>query len=290
MPVDLHGCERISLFQFCKSSENGPANPEMTAYRSLLMLTLAARQILYEDNHLLVVDKPSDVATMGEQQDRPTIARMAASYLKQKYHKPGNVYVGVVSRLDRLVSGVLVLARTSKAAGRLSEQIRQRKMSKKYMAWVEGALESAHSGTPPSEDWPAVSEASSESNDWMEAEHWLVKNETRHRMQVVPAGTLGAQQARLYYRTLALWKDSSLLDIQLVTGRKHQIRVQLSELGHPILGDRKYGAQRTFATGIALHCYELTLTHPTLRTEMTFRSSPVGHWQNLPEQIRRVLP
>lgn len=236
---------------------------------------ITEEDVLYEDNHLLVLDKPAGVATMGAAAEETTAAKLAATYLKQKYSKPGNVFIGVVSRLDSRVSGVLILARTSKGASRLSEQIRTRKVQKEYLAWVENAAE-------PSEAWRT-------------ATHWLCKNDSKHRMEVVRKSS-SAQQAELRWRCLAQHKNSSLLAIELITGRKHQIRVQLAELGMPIVGDAKYGAERkmvasrfSFGEAIALHCRRQAVKHPTRDAELEFISDPERHWPQLPEHWKELV-
>lgn len=213
--------------------------------------------VLYEDNHLLVVNKPSGLPTMGATGGSPTVVTLAAAYLRDRYQKPGNVFVGVVSRLDRLVSGVLVLARTSKAASRLSDQIRQRATEKQYRACVEGVMEAS---------------------EWTEVEDWVSKDETHHCMRIVGHTTVGAQQAKLRWRTAARLVASSLLEIELITGRKHQIRLQLSQRGHPILGDQKYGAHTRFARGIALHCHRLVIKHPTRDEQLIFTAPVPDYW------------
>jgi 23S rRNA pseudouridine1911/1915/1917 synthase len=205
--------------------------------------------VLYEDNHLLVVNKPVGLATQGVTEGTPSALAWAKTYLKHKYNKPGNVYVGVVSRLDALVGGVLVFARTSKAAARLTRQFQSGGVEKIYWALVE---------RPPE---PAAGELA----------HWLRKNDKLHKIEVVPPRTGGAQQARLSYRTLGRRGKHALLEICLHTGRKHQIRVQLAAIGRPIIGDRKYGSRLTTATaGIALHCVRLSLEHPISRQRLTF--------------------
>jgi 23S rRNA pseudouridine1911/1915/1917 synthase len=197
--------------------------------------------VLYEDNHLLAVIKPPELATMGVTDDEPSLLREAKQYVKHRYNKPGNVYLGVVSRLDAVASGVIVFARTSKAAARLTEQFRSRSVEKTYWAVVEGQ--------PPAAD---------------QCVDWLLKSEARQRVEIVPASTPGAREARMRFRRLrTLSNDSSLLEISLETGRKHQIRVQLAGRGFPILGDRKYGSRRPFAAGIALHARRLLFSHPT---------------------------
>jgi 23S rRNA pseudouridine1911/1915/1917 synthase len=215
-------------------------------------------RVLYEDNHLLVVDKPVGIATMGVAQNEMTMAGLAAQYLKQKYSKPGNVYVGIVSRLDRLVSGVLLMARTSKAASRLSTQFRERQVKKRYLTCVEGQIEG-------------------EFGQWFMRSDHLAKNEARQRMEVTTPGNNRGQEACLRYRLLSENRGCSLLEIELLTGRKHQIRAQLAALGHAILGDRKYGSEESFAQGIALHCHSLEIVHPTLQTPKHFCSLP-EHW------------
>lgn len=224
-------------------------------------------QIIFEDNHLLVVDKPAGLATMGTMEGVPTLARQAGAYLKKKYNKPGNVFVGVVSRLDSLVSGVIVLARTSKAASRLSEQIRQQATRKRYLAFVEG-------------------EIPGEVTQWQQVSDYVVKNEAAHRMQTAAGPGPHAQEARLRYRPLATSPGQSLVEVELITGRKHQIRVQLAALGHPILGDTKYGSERRFAPGIALHSFRLSVAHPTQKDVMSFESWP-NHWSKVDEKLWR---
>jgi 23S rRNA pseudouridine1911/1915/1917 synthase len=223
-------------------------------------------QVLYEDNHLLVINKPAELATMGALPGEPTAAAWAADYLKRRYQKPGNVFVGVVSRLDSFVTGVLVLARTSKAASRLTEQFRERHTSKLYFACVEGQL------CEP---------------DWTTLSAHIAKNDSAHRMVIVPSRTPDSQLATLQFRTLATSTTRSLLEIDLGTGRKHQIRLQLADHGHAIIGDNKYGAVSKFPKGIALHACKLTIEHPTLRQTMTFVAPVPAAWRGLPEEFLR---
>ena len=229
-------------------------------------MNTAEIQVIYEDNHLLVINKPAELATMGALAGEPTAAAWAAEYLKRSCQKPGNAFVGVVSRLDSFVTGVLVLARTSKAAKRLTEQFRDRQTSKLYYACVEGRL-----------DEP----------DWRTLSAHISKNDAAHRMEIVTPKSKDSQLATLQFRTLTSSKSCSLLEIDLGTGRKHQIRLQLSDLGHPILGDNKYGAISKFPKGIALHAYKLTLTHPTLRQSMSFLAPLPTSWRSLPEEFLR---
>lgn len=213
--------------------------------------------ILYEDNHLLVVIKPAGLPTMGVAADRPSLVAQAKEYLKQKYQKPGNVYLGVVSRLDAPVTGVMVLARTSKAASRLTEQFRARTVDKTYWAMVEGRVQP----------------------DAGELVDWVRKDERHRRMHLASKGDRGAQQAQLSFRVLRRWPQYSLLEIELRTGRKHQIRLQFSGCGHPVIGDRKYNAKQTMKSGIALHARRLEFDHPTQNKRLKFTAPPPETWR-----------
>lgn len=213
--------------------------------------------VLYEDNHLLVLNKPVGLPTMGVAADKPSLWVAAKAWLKEKYQKSGNVYLGTVNRIDTPVSGVLLFAKTSKAAARVSEQIRERQVEKLYWALVQGRIK------------PAAGECL----DWL-------REDDRHRcVRLVPEGTPDARHCRLTYRTLSATDRVSHLEISLDTGRKHQIRVQLARRGHAILGDRKYGTKRPFPAGIALHARTLRLTHPTTDAAMEFTAPPPGTWK-----------
>jgi 23S rRNA pseudouridine1911/1915/1917 synthase len=213
--------------------------------------------VLYEDNHLLAVNKSANLPTMGAASDQPSLITVAKEYLKTRYDKPGNVYLGVVSRLDSVVTGVVLFARTSKAAARLTEQFRSREVEKTYWAIVEGA----------------PSRASDQCVDW------IAKNEAAHKMQVVSEHAHGAQEASLTYRVLGEADAGAILEVKLETGRKHQIRVQLAQRGWPILGDRKYGGRASFTPGIALHARRLELTHPVRKTPLSLTAPLPGSWR-----------
>ena len=212
--------------------------------------------VLYEDNHLLVVNKPAGLATMGVAADKPSLLTVAKEYIKTRYNKPGNVYLGILSRLDAPVTGVVLLARTSKAARRLTEQFRTRAVEKVYWALVEGLVK------PPEG----------------QLVNWVAPDKRHRRMHIVGPTMDGAQEARLGYRRLASADKASLVEVILETGRKHQIRLQLAERGFPILGDRKYGSVRPWPKGIALHARRLTVTHPTTGEELTFEATPPEPW------------
>ncbi len=208
-------------------------------------------RVLYEDNHLLVVEKPMNVPVQADISGDEDLLTACKGYIKERYQKPGEVYLGLVHRLDRPVGGVMVFAHTSKAAARLTEQFSAHRTEKRYAAVVEGF-------------------APAEGNLF----DYLLKNEATNTTAVVPAGTPGAKPARLSFRTLAREKGLSLLDVNLQTGRPHQIRVQLSHRGLPLKGDQRYNPSARVGEQIRLWAYALTLTHPTLKEPMTFYALP----------------
>ena len=208
-------------------------------------------RVLYEDNHLLVVEKPANVPVQADASGDEDLLTACKGYIKEKYAKPGEVYLGLVHRLDRPVGGVMVFARTSKAAARLTEQFSAHRARKRYAAIVEGSA--------PGEGRLA---------------DFLWKDERTNTTSVVPEGTPGAKLAKLSFRTLAREGDLSLLDVDLQTGRPHQIRVQLSHAGFPIHGDQRYNPAAQVGEQIRLWAYALTIVHPTLKEEMTFYALP----------------
>jgi len=220
-------------------------------------MVLPPLHVLYEDNHLLVVAKPAGLATMGVAPDKPSLLEQARLYVKERYHKPGNVYLGVMSRLDAPVTGVVLLARTSKAARRLTEQFRTHAVRKTYWAAVEGQ----------------VALAAAECVDW------LGHDERHRRMHVVGPGFPGAQEAKMAYRRLKPLDGLWLLEVDLQTGRKHQIRLQLASRGWPVVGDRKYGSRRPFPAGIALHARQLLIRHPTTEGMLEFQAPVPTTWR-----------
>ena len=211
--------------------------------------------ILYEDNHLLVLNKPVGLATMGVEAGVPSLLAWAKDDIKRRFNKPGNVYLGAMSRLDAPVSGVVLFARTSKAASRLTEQFKSRSVQKLYWALV--------SGKPP---------PTGQCVDWLE------KDERHRRMHLASAVQPGAQEARLRFRRLEVLPRACWLEVELETGRKHQIRLQLSSRGWSVLGDRKYGSREPFPAGIALHSRRLVCEHPTLGTAMEIEAPVPAAW------------
>lgn len=220
-------------------------------------MTIPPLEILYEDNHCLAVLKPAGVPSAHFQGDQQTLDRAAKAYLKDKYQKPGNVFLGVVHRLDKPVSGVLLFARTSKAAARLSEQFREGSVEKVYWAVVEGEV---------------PRQAGS-------LEDWLRKDEERGRVEVVEPREAGARQALLHYQKRGSRDGLTWLEVRPQTGRTHQLRVQLAHHGHPIHGDAKYGAIHTFPTGIALHARALTFLHPVRYEPITLTAELPRSWR-----------
>jgi len=218
-----------------------------------------ALEVLYEDNHLLAVAKPAGLATMGVPKGKPTLLAAAKEYLKRRYQKPGKVFLGVVSRLDGPVTGVVLLARTSKAARRLSEQFRSLAVEKTYWAIVEGRVEPARG----------------------ECVDWIGQDKRHRRMWIVGPTVLGAKQARLAYRRLNVLRHGTLLEVQPATGRKHQIRLQLAHRGYPILGDRKYGGRGGWPAGIALHSRRLVVTHPTKGIPLELEAPLPTAWREI---------
>jgi 23S rRNA pseudouridine1911/1915/1917 synthase len=265
-------------------------------------------EILCEDGPVLAVNKPAGLLTLGAVPGVPTLERQVKQFLKEKYHKPGNVYLGIPHRLDRPVSGVVVFARNSKAAARLAEQFRERQVKKVYWALVEGVPD------PPEG----------------ELVDWLVKSPDRARVEIVSPETPGAREARLKYRILPdpvlparseirnpkseIIPDSSflspqsafpvspplappyeggevqrtLLEIELLTGRTHQIRVQFAARGWPVVGDFQYGAATSLGATrqadprdepIALHARSLTILHPVRYDRLTIAAPLPATWQ-----------
>jgi 23S rRNA pseudouridine1911/1915/1917 synthase len=224
--------------------------------------------ILYEDNHLLAVAKPAPLLTQGVPAGVPTLEAMVKEYLKQKYHKAGNVYLGIPHRLDRPVSGVIVFGRNTKAARRLAEQFQAHEVRKVYRAIVEA---SPAGELPPAE------------GQWLD---WLLKHAEEAKSERVEAGTPGAKRASLRFRRLQIREEGALLEIEPETGRMHQIRIQAAVRGWPIRGDVLYGSRLSFGPPaelprdriIALHAWSLTLLHPIRYEPMTLTAPLPRTW------------
>lgn len=206
-------------------------------------------KVLYEDNHLIVVVKPTNVLSQEDHTKDLDMLTMVKSYIKEKYNKPGNVYVGLVHRLDRMTSGIMVFAKTSKGASRLSDQIRQNQMEKKYFAIVEGIT--PVTGT---------------------LVNYLYKDEELVKSFVTNDKNKG-KRAELQFETQKAGKNRSLVNVSLITGRHHQIRVQFAHSGHPLVGDTLYGAKTNGL--IRLHAYYLSFYHPVTKEKLEFYENPL---------------
>lgn len=211
--------------------------------------------VFYEDNHLLILYKPSGLLIQQDQTEDVSLLDLGKYWLKVRYDKPGRVFLGMVHRLDRPVAGVILFARTSKAAGRLSKQIRAGQVGKKYMAVVNGR----------------VSKPSGQLINHLER--------TGPTSRIVPYPTSKSREARLYFRVHDTFQNRSLVEIDLETGRHHQIRVQLAYMGHPVIGDLRYGAAEPMPERqIALLAKSLTVTHPTQNTPVTTSTPYPSGW------------
>ena len=199
--------------------------------------------IIYEDNHLLVVEKPINIIVQEDNTKDKDLLTILKEYIKEKYNKPGNVYLGLVHRLDRPVGGIMVFAKTSKAAGRLSEQIRNKTFKKTYNAIVMGNI-----------------------NQSGKLEDYLLKDEKKNIVKVDKSGKL----AILYYKKLSYKDNMSLVEINLETGRSHQIRVQMSNYGYPLFGDQKYNKKASVGEQIALFAKKIEFIHPVTKENLVF--------------------
>ncbi|MDR1518923.1 MAG: RNA pseudouridine synthase [Planctomycetota bacterium] len=223
---------------------------------------------IYLDNHLLAVAKPSGLPSQPDASGDPSLIELAKDYVRLELAKPGEVHLSLLHRLDRPTSGLVLLARTGKAAKRLSEAFRKREVKKTYLAIVEGLAASRKGG---------------ECRDWL-------AQAGNGNMRPVAAGFPGAREARLSYRVLSVDADRgrSLLEVNLLTGVKHQIRCQLAQIGLPVAGDFRYGsggrpARPTPVSGgraVLLHAWRITFTHPTRREPLELSAPPPEHWRD----------
>ena len=221
--------------------------------------------ILYEDNHVLVAVKPPNMLSQADSTGDPDILSLLKDYLKEKYHKPGNVYLGLVHRLDRPVGGLMVFARTSKAAARLDAQMREHEMGREYLCVTTGDVDDEFTLTD-----------------------YLIHDEIKNREVVCEADTRGGKLAILHGRCIDRREGTSLCAIRLETGRKHQIRAQMSNIGAPLWGDNRYG---TGIPGqqIALWGYRLRFEHPTTHQILAFMSMPHGGiWTRYQDVLDRL--
>lgn len=233
------------------------------------MSSLPDIEVLLEDGPCLVVNKPAGLLTEGPPAVADTLVERVKAYLKQKHNKPGNVYLGIPHRLDRAVSGAIVFAKNSKAARRLAEQFRDKQVKKTYWALVHPA--------PPAEEGTL--------------RHWLRKDPQQPLAQVVEPETPAAREALLHYQVLQRHADCCLLDVTLLTGRFHQIRIQLAAIGCPVLGDTLYGSHTPFASDvavpdhseppIALHARRLTFLHPIRYEPVTCEAPAPAYWESV---------
>ena len=218
-------------------------------------------EVLYEDNQIIVVKKPQNVPSQADETGDEDMLSAVKAYVKEKYNKAGEAFIGLVHRLDRPTGGVMVFARNSKSAGRLTEQIQNGELEKTYYAIVVGALPET-SGT---------------------LINYLKKNEAENKVRIVPQSEDGAKRAELTYKVLEKKGNLNLVQINLKTGRSHQIRVQFANIKCPVYGDQKYGGANMPKANLNLFATELKLIHPTKKERMTFRCFPpedLAEWKN----------
>ena len=208
--------------------------------------------VLYEDNHVIVVLKPQNILSQSDITKDEDLLSMVKAYVKEKYNKQGEAFIGLVHRLDRPTGGVMVFARNSKSASRLSTQIVNHQFDKRYLAVCEGVFK----------------------HKTGRLENYLKKDEKTNLVKLVPLSESGAKLAVLEYKVLCEFEDKSLVEVKILTGRSHQIRVQLANLKHPLVGDLKYGSTSAKAKNLALWAYNLEFEHPTKKSKMKFKSLP----------------
>lgn len=216
-------------------------------------MTVSTNRILYEDNHLIAVNKTVGELVQGDKTEDISLLESLKTFIKNRDKKPGNVFLGLIHRLDRPTSGVIIYAKTSKALVRMNERFKTREVKKTYWAIVEGK--------------PEIQAT--------KLEHYLRKNPQKNKVTVFRNPTPNAKSAILEYRVLGNLDNYSLLEINLLTGRSHQIRAQLSFIGHPIKGDLKYHSKRSHPNGgISLHAREIEFMHPVTKEKITITAPP----------------
>ncbi|MCT4665262.1 MAG: RNA pseudouridine synthase [Flavobacteriales bacterium] len=221
-------------------------------------------KVLFEDNHLIAVHKPPGVLVQGDHTGDLSLVDEVKQFLKEKYNKPGNVFCGLIHRIDRPVSGIVLLAKTSKALSRMNKQFQERKPDKRYWAIVEGKLDSG-----------------------LVLEHYLIKNQKQNKSYVSKQTNQNAKKAKLEFNIIKTLDNFTAIEIKLHTGRHHQIRTQLSAIEHIIKGDVKYGARRPNRDkSICLHAQQLEFEHPVKKGEIVSIESPAhlleeGIWKSV---------
>lgn len=209
--------------------------------------------VIFEDNHIIVVEKPVNVPSQEDESNDEDMLTLIKKDIRDRYNKPGNVYLGLVHRLDRPAGGIMVFAKTSKAASRLSEEIRSGRFKKTYLVVTHGLFEKPEN----------------------ELTHYLIKDKKTNTVSVTGEKNKSSKQALLYYKVIEYIKGLSLVKINLVTGRPHQIRVQFSAIGHPLWGDQKYGEELTQpGEQLALWSSGIGFNHPVTKEELFFKSIP----------------
>lgn len=208
--------------------------------------------VLYEDNQIVVVIKPQNVPTMADESGDKDMLTLVKEYIKEKYNKPGKAFIGLVHRLDRPTGGIMVFARNSKSAKRLSEQFQTHSVEKVYYAVTNGVVKLKS----------------------QKLVNYLKKDEKENIVKIVPMSESGAKKAELVYNYLEDDEKESLLEVKILTGRSHQIRLQLSNIGYPLVGDVKYGKAKGKTSQLGLWAGKLAFDHPTTKQRLVFMASP----------------
>jgi len=226
--------------------------------------------IIYEDNHLLVVEKPHNIGVQEDESKDDDLLNLLKNFIKVRDNKPGNVYLGLVHRLDRVTGGLMVFAKTSKSASRLSEQLRNKSLKKSYLCVVIGC--------------PKKLEG--------RLQTYLIKDEKTNTVNIGTASDYGAKEAILDYKVISSKQGYSLIDVNLLTGRSHQIRVQMSKQNQTVIfGDYKYG-DKTHKSNLALWSYSLSFEHPTTKKKLVFKLSPdceTTPWKAFKNEIENLI-
>ena len=214
--------------------------------------------ILYEDNHIIVVEKKENILSQSDITGDVDLLSMVKEYIKEKYKKLGNVYVGLVHRLDRPVGGIMVFAKTSKAAKRLNESIKKHDFNKTYIAILDGILD----------------------NNKGKLTNYLYKDSKTHKSMVVDENYSGGKLSELEYKVIGYKDNKTIVKVNLITGRHHQIRLQFANLGYPLVGDQLYGKEDK--KQIRLYAYKLEFDHPTTKEKLCFKLLP--KWEELKDE------